>query len=84
MRRLSGREFWLARIAGMEQKAENFIRGAWRWGIMSDNVLRAAKPRDIPLKPATRFHTVVNIKTAKALHLDIPVTAHASVYEVIE
>jgi len=50
---------------------------------MSDNVLKAAKPSDIPPEQATRFHTVVNLKTAKALRLDILATALASAYELI-
>jgi putative ABC transport system substrate-binding protein len=40
--------------------------------VFVDKILRGAKPGDIPIEEATKFKTVVNLKTAKALGLDIP------------
>jgi putative ABC transport system substrate-binding protein len=52
--------------------------------VFVDKILRGVKPGDIPIEEATKFKTVVNLKTAKALGLDMPATVLAGADEVIE
>jgi putative ABC transport system substrate-binding protein len=72
------------RDGGLRSYGPDQIDGWRRAAAYVDRILRGEKPGDLPVQFPTKFEMVVNLKTAKALGLEVPLSILVRADEVIE
>jgi ABC-type uncharacterized transport system substrate-binding protein len=73
-----------ARDGGLMAYGSSFEEGLSRAAYYVDRILRGAKASELPMEQPTRFHLIINLKTAKELGLTIPQSVLVRADEVIQ
>src|SRR5260221_7502512 len=74
----------VVRDGGLMSYAPDLEETFGRVAALVDRILKGAKPAELPFEQPTHFKLVINLKTAKALGLEVPTALLATADEVIE
>jgi putative ABC transport system substrate-binding protein len=78
----SGREY--PEVGGLMSYGTDILDRFRQAGLMCAQILKGAKPADLPVMQSTKFEFVINLQTASALDLEVPNAIQLLADEVIE
>ena len=75
---------WFAERGGLASYGPLDLDQDRRAASYVDRILKGEKPGDLPVRAPTKYELIINLKTAKALGLDVPLHLQQRADEVIE